>query len=55
MASARRRTVFSPAGSGIVPFLSMLSYATEEKLRHPIVLFYANRYLEDAAITDALW
>jgi ferredoxin-NADP reductase len=33
----------------------MLSYATEEKLRHPIVLFYANRYLEDAAFIDALW
>jgi len=33
----------------------MLSYATEEKLRHAIVLFYANRYLEDAAFIDALW
>jgi ferredoxin-NADP reductase len=33
----------------------MLSYATQEKLRHPIVLFYANRYLEDAAFIDALW
>jgi NAD(P)H-flavin reductase len=33
----------------------MLSYATGEKLRHPIVLFYANRYLEDAAFMDPLW
>jgi ferredoxin-NADP reductase len=33
----------------------MLTYATEEKLRHLIVLFYANRNLEDAAFIDALW
>jgi len=33
----------------------MLSFATVEKLRHPIILFYANRYLEDAAFIDALW
>ena len=50
-----RPAVFLAGGIGIAPFLSMLSYATEEKLRHPIVLFYANRYLEDAAFIDALW
>jgi hypothetical protein len=33
----------------------MLLYATEKKLRHPIVLFYANRYLEDAEFIDELW
>jgi ferredoxin-NADP reductase len=33
----------------------MVSYATAEKLRHPIILFYANRYLEDAAFINALW
>jgi len=33
----------------------MLTYATEEKLRHRIVLFCANRYLKDAAFIDALW
>jgi len=33
----------------------MLFYAREQKLRHPIVLFYANRYLEDAAFIDELW
>ena len=49
-----RPAVFLAGGIGIAPFLSMLSYATEEKLRHPIVLFYANRYLEDAAFIDAL-
>jgi ferredoxin-NADP reductase len=50
-----RPAVFLAGGIGIAPFLSMLSYATEEKLRHPIVLFYANRNLEDAAFIDALW
>ena len=33
----------------------MLSYATEKELRHPIVLFYANRRLQDAAFIDNLW
>jgi len=50
-----RPAVFLAGGIGVAPFLSMLTYATEEKLRHPIVLFYANRYLEDAAFIDALW
>jgi ferredoxin-NADP reductase len=50
-----RPAVFFAGGIGIAPFLSMLSYATEEKLRHPMVLFYANRYLEDAAFMDELW
>ena len=44
-----RPAVFLAGGIGVAPFLSMLSYASEEKLRHPIVLFYANRYLADAA------
>ena len=50
-----RPAVFLAGGIGIAPFFSMLSYATKEKLRHPIVLFYANRYLEDAAFIDELW
>jgi len=50
-----RQAVFLAGGIGIAPFLSMLTYATEEKLQHRIVLFYANRYLEDAAFIDALW
>jgi ferredoxin-NADP reductase len=50
-----RPAVFLAGGIGIAPFLSMLSHANEEKLRHPIVLFYANRHLEDAAFLDALW
>ena len=50
-----RPAVFLAGGIGIAPFLSMLSCATEEKLRHPIILFYANRYLQDAAFIDTLW
>jgi ferredoxin-NADP reductase len=50
-----RPAVFLAGGIGIAPFLSMISYATAEKLRHPIVLFYANRYVEDAAFIDDLW
>jgi ferredoxin-NADP reductase len=50
-----RPAVFLAGGIGIAPFLSMLSYATGERLRHPMFLFYANRYLEDAAFIDALW
>jgi ferredoxin-NADP reductase len=50
-----RPAVFLAGGIGIAPFLSMLSYATGKNLRHPIVLFYANRYLEDAAFMDPLW
>ncbi len=50
-----RPAIFIAGGIGIAPFFSMLSFATTEKLRHPIVLFYANRYLEDAAFIDELW
>jgi ferredoxin-NADP reductase len=50
-----RPAVFLAGGIGIAPFLSMLSHANQEKLRHPLVLFYANRYLEDAAFIDTLW
>jgi ferredoxin-NADP reductase len=49
-----RPAVFLAGGIGIAPFLSMLSHATGEKLRHPIVLFYANRYLKDAAFMNSL-
>jgi ferredoxin-NADP reductase len=50
-----RPAVFLAGGIGIAPFLSMVSHATAEKLRHPIVLFYANRHLADAAFIDTLW
>jgi ferredoxin-NADP reductase len=50
-----RSAVFLAGGIGVAPFLSMLSYAAEEKLGHPIILFYANRHLGDAAFIDVLW
>ena len=50
-----RPAVFLAGGIGIAPFLSMLFYAQAKKLGHPIILFYANRYLEDAAFIDELW
>jgi ferredoxin-NADP reductase len=50
-----RPAIFLAGGIGIAPFLSMLTYATEEKLHHHIVLFYANRCLKDAAFIDELW
>jgi ferredoxin-NADP reductase len=50
-----RPAVLLAGGIGIAPFLSILSYAAAERLRHPIFLFYANRYLEDAAFMDPLW
>ena len=53
--NAARPAVFIAGGIGIAPFLSMISYAIAEKLRHPIVLFSANRYIGDAAFIDDLW
>ncbi len=50
-----RPAVFLAGGIGIAPFLSMLTYAAEEKLHHRIILFYSNRCLEDAAFIDVLW
>ena len=50
-----RPAVLLAGGIGIAPFVSVLSYAAEERLRHPIVLFYANRHLEDAAFLGLLW
>jgi ferredoxin-NADP reductase len=47
--------VFLAVGIGVTPFLSMLCSAAVDKARHNIFLFYANRYLEDAAFIDALW
>jgi len=50
-----RAAVFLAGGIGIAPFLSMLSFATQEKLGHPLVLFYANRHFKDAAFIESLW
>src|SRR5215469_16704415 len=50
-----RSAVLLAAGIGIAPFLSIRSHVAAERLWHPIFLFYANRYLEDAPFMDALW
>jgi ferredoxin-NADP reductase len=50
-----RPAVLLAGGIGIAPFLSILSYAAQEKLSHPLFLFYANRQLKDAAFIDDLW
>ena len=52
--STARPAVLLAGGIGIAAFLSILTHAAAERLRHPIFLFYANRYLEDAAFIDAL-
>ena len=49
-----RPAVFLAGGIGITPFLSMLSSVALNKLHPQITLFYANRYLEDAAFMDTL-
>jgi len=50
-----RPAVLLAGGIGIAPFLSMLSSAAIDKT-HPLVfLFYANRYIEDAAFMNTLW
>jgi ferredoxin-NADP reductase len=53
--NASRPAVFLAGGIGIAPFLSMLSSAAIDKTHPPVSLFYANRHIEDAAFTDALW
>jgi ferredoxin-NADP reductase len=49
-----RPAVFLAGGIGITPFLSMLSSVPIEKHHPPFFLFYANRYVEDAAFMDTL-
>lgn len=53
--NASKPAVFLAGGIGVTPFLSMLFSTAVDKARHPTFLFYANRYLEDAAFMDALW
>jgi len=49
-----RPAVLLAGGIGITPFLSIVSDARKRGLHHRIILFYANRRLEDAAFIDAL-
>lgn len=46
--------IFIAGGIGITPCLSMIRYATEEKLAHPITLLYANRNAESAPYLEEL-
>lgn len=49
-----RPAVFLAGGIGVVPFVSMLTHAALNKLQTPITLFYANRFLQDAAFMNTL-
>ena len=50
-----KQAVLVAGGIGIAPFLSMLTSAAIDKSHPPVFLFYANRYVEDAAFMDTLW
>lgn len=50
-----RPAVLLAGGIGITPFRSMVRDAARRKLRHRIVLFYANRRLDDAPFLDELF
>ena len=50
-----RPAVLLAGGIGITPFLSIVSDARKRGLHHRVILFYANRQLEDAAFIDVLW
>lgn len=49
-----RAAVFLAEGIGITPFLSFLSSVPIVKHHPPVFLFYANRYIEDAAFMETL-
>ncbi len=46
--------VFIAGGIGITPFLSMISFATEEKSLHKIMLLYVNHSPESSAFLEKL-
>ena len=49
-----RPAVFLAGGIGITPISSIIGWATEERLRHNLYLFYSNRTPEEAAFVDRL-
>lgn len=49
-----RPAVFLAGGIGITPFLSILSSVPIDKHHPPVLLFYSNRYFEDAAFLNIL-
>ncbi|MDP3729757.1 MAG: FAD-dependent oxidoreductase [bacterium] len=46
--------VLIAGGIGITPCISMIRYAIEEKLAHPMTLLYSNRNAENAAYLEEL-
>lgn len=46
--------VFVAGGIGIAPCLSMIRFATEENLEHPITLIYSNNSLDSAAYLEEI-
>ena len=46
--------VLIAGGIGITPCISMIRYATEEKLAYPMTLFYSNKNAENAAYLEEL-
>ncbi len=50
----KKDLVFVAGGIGITPFMSMIRYASEEKLLHKITLIYSNKNRESAAYLDEL-
>jgi len=50
----RESIVFVAGGIGIAPCLSMIRFATEENLEHPMVLLYSNNSVESIAYLEEL-
>lgn len=49
-----RPAVFLAGGIGITPILSILQWATKQRLPHKLYLFYSNREADDAAFSEEL-
>ncbi len=48
----RQKCVFIAGGIGVTPFRSMIKYLLDKRERRPIVMFYANRAVEDIVYKD---
>jgi ferredoxin-NADP reductase len=49
---SRQKCVFIAGGIGITPFRSMIKYLLDTRQRRPIVLFYANKTVDDIVYQD---
>jgi ferredoxin-NADP reductase len=49
-----KRLVFIAGGIGITPFMSMLRYIRDRKLKKELILFWANKMEKDIAFRDEL-